>query len=708
MNIFISYAREDLVIARRIYADLKLAGLSPWLDVENLLPGQRWKTAVREAITDSTYFVAILSSRSVSKKGYVQNELKLALDILGEFPPTKIFVIPAKLDECQPTEETLRDLHWADFSISYETGITQILRVLAPPAQELNPKINVFFPYTLWNSDPVKESLRISLGREIAKGGEASIYEVRNLPLSIAKIYHTKSSVPEEKLKYMMTHPPVGLDIQHGHTSVPWVNSLIKDNIGNTIGYEMPFIRGGVLLYRVYTPKLRRKLSFSFTWKDLHTTARSLAATVRAIHNAGYVIGDLSASNILVHRPGLITILDADSFQVQTPAGTVHRCKVGRVDFTPPELSGVDFANVDRTELHDRFALGVLLFLLLMEGTHPFHGNGKPTLLSERIRIGLFVHCSQHESGLRPPEKSLLFTELHPKLQDLFLKCFVEGYSHPSNRPTAHDWEIILAQVEEDLVQCRQNIHHFYNPFLQTCTWCRRAEILGAHDPFPCPAPMAFAFDFVENFEQRCPVVLIIDTSDSTQGTVMNLLVQSLRSFQEQIQSDALAALRIEIAIITFGPDVHLAQEFVTADEFSLPAFSASGPRPMGEAVDMAIDMIKVRKTQYRAAGMPYYRPWILLLSNGAPTDDTKLAAERVKAAEARRELSFLAVTMTDEANLQALENFSDRRAPLSLRHTDFSSFFQWLSVSFAYVTHSREGNSEELPSFDVWSSFEV
>jgi sulfatase modifying factor 1 len=132
MRVFISYAREDKATAQRLYDDLKKNGADPWLDDENLLPGQHWELEIGKAIKSCDYFLALLSSQSVSKQGYVQKELKTALDILGECPKSRIFFIPARLDDCEPIDEELKGLHCADLFPSYDRGLAKILRALSP------------------------------------------------------------------------------------------------------------------------------------------------------------------------------------------------------------------------------------------------------------------------------------------------------------------------------------------------------------------------------------------------------------------------------------------------------------------------------------------------------------------------------------------------------------------------------------------------
>jgi len=130
MKVLISYAREDIEIARKLRDDLEKAGIKTWLDKEDLLPGQKWRDVISREIRESSYFIALLSSGSLSKHGFVQSELRKALDALKEFPSDQIFVIPVRIDDCKPQDEQLQNLHWADLFPSYEEGLKKILRVL--------------------------------------------------------------------------------------------------------------------------------------------------------------------------------------------------------------------------------------------------------------------------------------------------------------------------------------------------------------------------------------------------------------------------------------------------------------------------------------------------------------------------------------------------------------------------------------------------
>jgi CheY-like chemotaxis protein len=134
-KIFISYAKEDAQLATSLYFDLKRAGLDPWIDEHNILPGERWKAAIRRAVRESRYILALLSSRSVSKRGFVQQELLLALEERKLFPAGEIFLIPVRLDKCEPAHEQLKELQYVDLFPSYEAGLAKVLRVLGPDAR---------------------------------------------------------------------------------------------------------------------------------------------------------------------------------------------------------------------------------------------------------------------------------------------------------------------------------------------------------------------------------------------------------------------------------------------------------------------------------------------------------------------------------------------------------------------------------------------
>lgn len=130
IKVFISYAREDFDTANQIYNILKKEGFEPWLDQYNILPGQKWKDEISKAINKSEAFIVILSKISVTKRGYIQKEVKFALDVLKELPANQIFIIPARIEKINPSHPELADISWVDLHESRDNGIKMIIKSL--------------------------------------------------------------------------------------------------------------------------------------------------------------------------------------------------------------------------------------------------------------------------------------------------------------------------------------------------------------------------------------------------------------------------------------------------------------------------------------------------------------------------------------------------------------------------------------------------
>jgi uncharacterized protein YegL len=211
--------------------------------------------------------------------------------------------------------------------------------------------------------------------------------------------------------------------------------------------------------------------------------------------------------------------------------------------------------------------------------------------------------------------------------------------------------------------------------------------------PFVDPSPFSGA-EFVDNPEPRCPCVLIVDTSGSMGGDPIRELNEGLITFKDELVADALAAKRVEVAVVGFGP-VRVINEFQTPDAFSAPTLSANADTPIGAAIIEALRLVDERKSTYRSAGVSYYRPWVFLITDGAPTDAWQEAARRVREGEERRNFQFFAVGV-EGANMDILRQISSR-APLHLKGLRFRDLFSWLSRSLQGVSRSQVGDQVGL-----------
>ena len=211
------------------------------------------------------------------------------------------------------------------------------------------------------------------------------------------------------------------------------------------------------------------------------------------------------------------------------------------------------------------------------------------------------------------------------------------------------------------------------------------------------------AHEFVNNPEPRVPCVLLLDTSGSMSGKPITELNAGLVAYRDAVMADSTARKRVEVAIVTFGP-VNLAVDFTTAENFTPPTLVADGNTPMGEAIIRGIDMVNARKQVYRQNGVDYYRPWVFLITDGAPdpTDDWRQAARLVREAEQANNLAFFAVGV-ENADMEVLKQIAVR-PPQRLAGLGFRDLFLWLSKSQKAVSQSRVGESVPLPQVD-WTS---
>ena len=155
VKVFISYAHEDEEFARRFYHELKsINDIEPWLDKECLQPGMKWRPAIRKAIREADFFVALLSTRTGTRRGFVNTELNSALEIRKEFPEGHIYLIPVRLDDCNMLVDELTEIQYVDLFPDWSTGMEKVLRSIGtklpshPQKIENKPiKSNVGYQY---------------------------------------------------------------------------------------------------------------------------------------------------------------------------------------------------------------------------------------------------------------------------------------------------------------------------------------------------------------------------------------------------------------------------------------------------------------------------------------------------------------------------------------------------------------------------------
>jgi uncharacterized protein YegL len=226
---------------------------------------------------------------------------------------------------------------------------------------------------------------------------------------------------------------------------------------------------------------------------------------------------------------------------------------------------------------------------------------------------------------------------------------------------------------------------------------------LAANDFFEAESP--------ENYEQKCLCVLALDVSGSMSNPMGGMkpideLNDGLEDFYFDIQEDATTANRLEVAIVTFHSEVQTELEPSLVENFEMPELVPKGSTKMVDGVREAIEKVEARKKWYKDTGQPYYRPWVILITDGEPDSDqdVKGLAKEIHDATKAKKFAFLAVGV-EGANMKILREVSNPdMPPQQLQGLKFSAFFKWLSASMSTVTSSDSGQQVNLPKADDWT----
>jgi len=135
LKIFLCHALEDKDRVFDLYRKLKKLGAAPWLDSEEILPGQEWNFEINKALDESDAILLCLSKRSVGKEGYVQREIRIALDRALEMPEGRVFLIPVRLEECS-LPQRISSYQWVDLFVP--GGMEKLIKSLNLRAIQVN------------------------------------------------------------------------------------------------------------------------------------------------------------------------------------------------------------------------------------------------------------------------------------------------------------------------------------------------------------------------------------------------------------------------------------------------------------------------------------------------------------------------------------------------------------------------------------------
>lgn len=221
--------------------------------------------------------------------------------------------------------------------------------------------------------------------------------------------------------------------------------------------------------------------------------------------------------------------------------------------------------------------------------------------------------------------------------------------------------------------------------------------------PIASQSPMQLGVnDLIDNPTTRVPVVLCLDTSASMRGEKIDELNAGVKQFFQAVLSDDIAKYAVELCIVSFSSQAKKILDFANierqVDSFKNVNLVASGCTAMGAAVNMSLDLLEARKKEYQDKGVDYWQPWLVLMTDGQPTDDISTAATRTADMADSKKLTIFPIGIGDGANMQRLQQFSPKREPLRLKGLMLAEFFDWLGKSVKSTSQSAPGSSVKLP----------
>jgi uncharacterized protein YegL len=220
------------------------------------------------------------------------------------------------------------------------------------------------------------------------------------------------------------------------------------------------------------------------------------------------------------------------------------------------------------------------------------------------------------------------------------------------------------------------------------------------------------SIDYSGNPNQRTPCVLVLDASASMTEEVgggktkMDELNMGVAELEKALRDDDVALSRVQLAIVSVGGpsyDADVMMDWTDVVNFSAFPIEPGGNTPLGKGLKIALDLVEEGKENLKANGISYTRPWIIVISDGEPTDIDVWdeAVQDCLAAEAEKKVEIFSIGVQD-ANMQMLGQFTSK-PPLKVNGLKFKELFTWLSSSLSAASRSRPGDKVQLTSTDPW-----
>ncbi len=539
---------------------------------------------------------------------------------------------------------------------------------------------------------------------ELSSGGQGKIYKICS-PYEFkdycVKIYKNKNNI-DEKIQYMILNQPKNIDMHN--IRICWPQYSLYDSKGQFVGFVMrlafPESRDLKILsiysigktieekYPKY-PKWHNKFELTDSsgilnrMKMLH----NWALAVELIHETKkYVIVDVKPDNVLATADGRISIVDTDSFQINDGVN-IYRGPVATPEYFPKFAKLVEKQKRFQTADCDNFALAVAFYKILV-GTHPFSGFKlkPPYNTDEYADISSHIEAELFAFGKKTNYIELLSVnnmhERYKSLPYILRSMFNSALTKQGNLPKASEWKNAFRQVLNGQGELKSH-----------------ADI---------------KFNSMQNSEMKCLCVLVMDVSGS-----MKLCINSLNAALDKFIRDLRKGVNgfnesskecIELSIIQFDKEVNiLLPPSLTEQINTIPLLTVRGltTNTFG-ALDTAFGIVEERKSQYKDSGISYYRPWIILLTDGNPNplnmEVLNKYAAKISKDIASQKYMLTAIGIGENIDKDILSMLSDGNYSI-IKRSGFSRFFQFLSAS---ISASDKGCPQDDLLGEMEESFSV
>ena len=217
-----------------------------------------------------------------------------------------------------------------------------------------------------------------------------------------------------------------------------------------------------------------------------------------------------------------------------------------------------------------------------------------------------------------------------------------------------------------------------------------------------------------ENFEQKCLCVLVLDTSGSMNASgAIDELNKGLQTFKDVTMQDSTTRDRLEVAIVSFNSKIEEVQKPDILQNVEMPTLAASGQTQLVSAIEKAQEIVEDRKQYYKSQGIPYYRPWIVVMTDGDPYpagQDIDGLGAKIQSDADNKKYVFFIIGIGNDVQDSTLATLATSQYP-AMRMADvrFEEFFTWLSASASAVVAPASAGGENTtvvtPTPDPWAT---